>query len=324
MLHGTLLGLFLSVCFVHGDAADNHAALQAAVEASQAPADTQLNDIVRRSSQAALMSSRVSPAQPGPVATVADEQNYRVLIDEVLSAISDTARQASSDYAARRFGMADGNMALLRHKTLAALGLNRGVQGYLFVSHSMPEGLIRSYALDAETFGLSLVFKGPDRGEKDVLASARRLGALFHTRNPAMSVQIDPRAFDAFDITSVPALVLSKRLSSDLCQSTYPSAFEYKGQTLFNRRCTPQPRHSYCKISGSITVDWAIRTMSKKGCDLARHLEQHAKKHPARVATGVAASYWQAMQKTFIDKSQTSRYEKVLLNTLREGGDLVR
>ena len=112
----------------------------------------------------------------------------------------------------------------------------------IFVSSSMPIGLLKSYAREAIRYNGVLVFRGLPAGSFHKLSGLVTDIASDITGDVAM--QIDDEAFKAFDIKSVPTIVLSKPASifSD----------QVKGG-------------SFDKISGNITIKYALEVFAKEG-----------------------------------------------------------
>ncbi len=76
----------------------------------------------------------------------------------------------------------------------------------LFVSFSMPENLLKQSMESAEKLNVTLVFNGLI--ENSMRATAERLSILAKAY-PELSIQIDPVAFEDFNIEDVPALVVN-------------------------------------------------------------------------------------------------------------------
>ena len=77
----------------------------------------------------------------------------------------------------------------------------------IFVSSSMPIGLLKEYAREAKKYGGALVLSGLPKGSVQEFTS---LVLEISDENTA-PVQIDDEAFRAFDIKTVPSIVLAKR-----------------------------------------------------------------------------------------------------------------
>ena len=110
----------------------------------------------------------------------------------------------------------------------------------IFVSSSMPKQLLKNYALEAKRYGGVLVFIGLPGG------SIHKLTDLIMeiSSEDSGAMQIDDEAFTAFEITSVPAIVLAS------------SASIFEGKTASKK---------HDKVTGSITIKAALELFAKNG-----------------------------------------------------------
>ena len=110
----------------------------------------------------------------------------------------------------------------------------------IFVSSSMPKQLLKNYALEAKRYGGVLVFVGLPGG------SIHKLTDLIMeiSSEDSAAMQIDDEAFTAFEVTSVPAIVLAS------------SASIFEGKTASEK---------HDKVTGSITIKAALELFAKNG-----------------------------------------------------------
>jgi type-F conjugative transfer system pilin assembly protein TrbC len=110
----------------------------------------------------------------------------------------------------------------------------------IFVSSSMPKQLLKNYALEAKRYGGVLVFIGLPGG------SIHKLTDLIMeiSSEDSAAMQIDDEAFTAFEVTSVPAIVLAS------------SASIFEGKTASKK---------HDKVTGSITIKAALELFAKNG-----------------------------------------------------------
>ena len=110
----------------------------------------------------------------------------------------------------------------------------------IFVSSSMPKQLLKNYALEAKRYGGVLVLVGLPGG------SIHKLTDLIMeiSSEDSAAMQIDDEAFTAFEVTSVPAIVLAS------------SASIFEGKTASKK---------HDKVTGSITVKAALELFAKNG-----------------------------------------------------------
>lgn len=218
----------------------------------------------------------------------------------------------------KRFGISSKEMAEIRSAALKHFQLDKGVQGLIFVSRSMPNGLIRAYALDAERYGFTLVYRGPDKDSIDILGTAKEWARQFHTTSDRMAIQMDPRAFDAYEIKYVPTLVLTNDYSLDLCPEGPVEIIKYLGKNLPHKRCKPKEEDTYCKISGSVSTQWALTHMAENGCDLANKYVE-ADQHDVQIAPVIVSeSSWEKAQKAYSGLFKTNKYEEVTMEYITE------
>lgn len=199
-----------------------------------------------------------------------DLKIYQKHMPDIIEQTAGAARRMSDNGPVSRYGISDQSVAELRQAALDAFAIDTGVQGFIFVSRSMPDSLIRSYAIAATDYGMMLIFRGPNKGELDLFKSLVDWGNLFHTTGHTMAVQMDPRLFDAYEIKTVPTIVLTKTASLDICSNMTTEIFTYQGEDIPVKRCAKQPEDTYCKLSGSVTVPWAVDHMAQGGCQYAK------------------------------------------------------
>ena len=110
----------------------------------------------------------------------------------------------------------------------------------IFVSRSMPKQLLKNYDLEAKRYGGVLVFVGLPGG------SIHKLTDLIMeiSSEDSAAMQIDDEAFTAFEVTSVPAIVLAS------------SASIFEGKTASKK---------HDKVTGSITIKAALELFAKNG-----------------------------------------------------------
>lgn len=217
-----------------------------------------------------------------------------------------------------RFGFSSDEMASLRVKTLEAFGIDRGVQGFIFVSRSMQDSLLRSYSLQAEKYGFQMIFKGPEKNSTDIMGTMREWGELFHTKSSLMAIQMDPRLFDSFEVKAVPTIILTQQGSLDLCQDGPIENVTYGLKTLKLNKCAPVEDEFYCKISGPVSLDWAIKYMSSEGCVHASNFIDMVGASPEMENFRISPDSWlKAVNKLEPSKS-SNRYNEIVMDQLTE------
>ena len=119
---------------------------------------------------------------------------------------------------------------------------------YVFVSTSMPKPLLKSYVSEAKKYGGVLVFKGLPNGsfkELAVLLAELNTGSIYAANDTSSpGLQIDDEAFDRFEVSAVPTIILS-------------TTSEY------------QPHQTstviYDKITGNVGIKYALEQFSSSG-----------------------------------------------------------
>ena len=159
-------------------------------------------------------------------------------------------------------GVADENDAIKREQALNLLGLSETRSHlYVFISYSMPEGVIKAYAREALWSGATLVVKGLEEGETIEGFMNNKANPLVKGKGYAASLNIDPRLFDAFDIQYVPTVVLAEDSFNEYCKATGEKLTDFN----ITRKCQKRPEDSYIKISGNLTLDYVLEQFQEEG-----------------------------------------------------------
>jgi conjugal transfer pilus assembly protein TrbC len=181
-------------------------------------------------------------------------------ISEVIDGFGDVLRKdnnaSSMNPIQSASGIANLEAATEREEVLNFLGISELKNHlYVFVSYSMPEDMIKAYAREAMWSGASLVVKGLLEGEEISDFVQKKAKALLNGKGYTAAMHIDPRLFDAFEINSVPAIVLSKDDVSQYCVSSAVKVNEKNATPL----CVSRKSDTYVKVSGAITLDYALK-----------------------------------------------------------------
>lgn len=179
-------------------------------------------------------------------------------------------QQASSQKAAQMEslgtmagGIADLSRAQQAAKIRHAMGLNKRDQLYIFVSHSMPDNMIRSYALAAAYAGAALVMRGIPKDETlQQWLHGKLIKKIRPDGNGAM-IEIDPRLFDAFAVKSVPTIVYTNSPLKGICDLGTSTS------------CPPLAPSKYSTISGSVTLTYALEQFVRHGAKGAARFQQN-------------------------------------------------
>jgi len=166
-------------------------------------------------------------------------------------------------------GIADPRLAAEWAALREALGLEPESRLYVFVSFSMPDSLLRAYALDAARAGGELVFRGIEQGTDIRSFIMDRLLEVLQPGGLTAPVQIDPRLFDAYSIEHVPTIVLAREPEEGICPRAVPRKAELAGREYAYDGCPSRPEGSYWKVSGSVTTLYALEAFRDQGAPFA-------------------------------------------------------
>lgn len=150
---------------------------------------------------------------------------------------------------------------------------------YIFVSRSMPQSLLRAYAVDAFYLGAQLVVKGVRKGDtlKEYVADA--MENFNSVDGMAMAgMDINPNLFDMFDVKVVPAVVWTNRVGLDDvgsgCQNLPDDAPVEKLNlpgpddstiTVDKPVCAKMPESAFYKMSGSLAMSYVLDQFQDAG-----------------------------------------------------------
>lgn len=152
-------------------------------------------------------------------------------------------------------------------------------QLFIFVSRSMPESLLRAYAVDAFYMGAKLIVKGVRKGDtlKEYISDA--MENFNSVDGMAMaSLDINPNLFDMFDIKVVPTVVWTNRVGLDDvgsgCQNLPDNApmeqVKLTGpddETISADKpvCAKLPESAFYKMAGALTIPYVLDRFEEAG-----------------------------------------------------------
>lgn len=192
------------------------------------------------------------------------------LTKRAMSAAQNAASTGASPgaAAARATGIPKSALLSAREKHLKALGISDTVgRLYIFVSPTtMPKAMIRAYARDAVWTGAILVVRGlPPHTTLSQFVKK----TLVPYAKAGITLQIDPRLYNAFNVTAVPALVYTTALSASLCRTQIPMKGKIDGKTYAYDACGQVSPNSYWKVSGAVTTLWSLEQFAAQGANVA-------------------------------------------------------
>lgn len=213
------------------------------------------------------------PANPANKAS-AQEQGQEIgksIVNDILKAYeekkSDSDVERVNNLRRRADDIANATISQERDKVLDFLGIDPQSSDalYYFVSWSMPLEMLRAYAIDAMWSGGTLVFKGVPPGKDLVRFVTDDLRQLVYGKGAAANISIDPRLYDAYGVTTVPAIVFTTVRDNMQCQGVNPVSFKSGDQMLTYDTCPELASDKYWKISGSISTSYALDSFKEAG-----------------------------------------------------------
>jgi type-F conjugative transfer system pilin assembly protein TrbC len=176
-------------------------------------------------------------------------------------------QQQAADMVRHVDEIANPQMAAEREKVLRFLGINpRSTHAlYIFLSWSMPVEMLRAYAIEAMWTGAIVVFRGvpPGRSLPDFLV--KDLRQLVWDQGASATLSLDPRLFEAYRVSIVPTIVLTRTRDNYMCAGAGTRVVHVGGQTASYSLCPPVTDNQYIKLSGAVTLDYALKTFQEQG-----------------------------------------------------------
>lgn len=139
---------------------------------------------------------------------------------------------------------------------MARDGLGEAPRFIAFASLSMPPQALRQMLDDVTRAGGVVVFRGLTQGSAKIMTDA--LGKVLGPGERMDGIGIDPRLFQAFNVSEVPAYVVTAS-DFDLC-----SGFD----------CTSAVP-PYDRMNGNVTAEYALRSFAEGGGPGAQIAAQH-------------------------------------------------
>lgn len=212
-------------------------------------------------------------------------------------------------------GIADPEMAAEWEALRGSLGLGEQDRLYFFISFSMPESMIRGYALDAARAGGELVLRGVEPGMDLRQFTMERLLEVLRPGGMTAPIQIDPRLFDTYAVDSVPTIVLAKEDPMGVCQTAEPRTGAINDQTFDYKACPEAAPDSYWKVEGSVTALYALEEFQDRGASNAAVYIDALKGEGALSASeqpGIGTEQWESLTDALAERNAErlkERYE---------------
>ena len=235
------------------------------------------------SSDAAASAAAALPADVGNKLSAADYQKAQQLGEKLAhqalanqaspqgQQAQQQAQQLTAPMPRKADDIADANVSKDRDNVLKFLGINpQSTSGlYYMVSWSMPLEMLRSYAAEAMWDGGILVFRGIPEGLDLNTYIHSNLSKILYGKGSSAIVSIDPRLFEAYDVQSVPTIVLTTDRQNLACDLEDKS-ITLEGVQHSYKTCKPLDPKKYWKMEGAVTSDFALREFTKAGSPQAQ------------------------------------------------------
>jgi conjugal transfer pilus assembly protein TrbC len=207
-----------------------------------------------------LLSSAITSYALSPEDAVTSEQiknyqqierdsayTYRKQVNQMTNGVVERAT-SKQEIAAQLQQMANEKIKTYRHKKNPYQNEN-GKGAILFVSFSMPDNLLKAYIEQANQYGINIIVRGfIENSFKTTIFKMKELLKQPSGDLGEGGIQIDPKAFEVYNIQRVPALVITDNLTP--CQD---------GQF---HTCEAE---KYDVIYGAISIPNALERIMEKG-----------------------------------------------------------
>ena len=203
-------------------------------------------------------------------------------------------------------GIADPAMAAGWQALRESLELGDQDRLYFFVSFSMPESLIRAYALDAARAGGELVLRGVEPGKNLRDFAMERVLEVLQPGGMTAPIQIDPRLFDAYAVEAVPSIVLAREDIRGVCLQPEARSGIYANRTFEYQACPEEDPDSYWKAQGSVTALYALEEFQKRGAPNADAYIAALRSEGAEASTEQAAisdAHWESVASELAERN---------------------
>ena len=161
-----------------------------------------------------------------------------------------------------------------RSQALHQLGIKSDGVGYLtiLVSTSMPQGMLNGYAQSAVWAGGVIAFRGVEPGHDIPWFVTHVMHALVRP-GASPSITLDPRVFSAYGVDAVPAIVYSTAEPGTVCAKQVVKTIQRpKKPPLEYHDCAPADPADYWKMTGAVSVAYALRRFAEAGAPGAKRM----------------------------------------------------
>ena len=211
------------------------------------------------------------PFAPRHHLSAKDKAQFAAIIGEMQQAATHAADSPQIQSDVQRVSreaetIANPAMQRRRDRLLRFLGINPqgSTQLYIFVSWSMPLPMLRAYEIESMWTGAPLVFRGIPKGATLRTFIVKDLRELVWGKGAGADISIDPRLFDLYHVTTVPTIVLSRRIERMSCAIGVTFSAGKEG-TLEYDRCSRMNPDRFIKVEGAVTTAYALREFERNG-----------------------------------------------------------
>lgn len=216
------------------------------------------------------------PFAPRHHLSTKDKAQFAAIIGEMQQAAKKAADSPQIQSDVQRVSreaetIANPAMQRRRDRLLRFLGINPHgpTQLYIFVSWSMPLPMLRAYEVESMWTGAPLVFRGIPKGTSLHKFIVKDLRELVWGKGAGADISIDPRLYDLYSVTSVPTIVLSKRVDQMSCALSVSFSAGKAGALNYDRCSTMNPGQ-FIKVEGAVTTAYALHEFERNGWPQAR------------------------------------------------------
>jgi type-F conjugative transfer system pilin assembly protein TrbC len=212
---------------------------------------------------AQMKGPKISPEELAQITAITE-----LVKSNAAAAAADPKAQEEMAKVSRRIDdIANKQMAGDREKVLRFLKIdpNAGTSVYIFVSWSMPLDMLRAYALEAMWTGGYLVFRGVPPGRSLPEFFMKDVRQIIYDKGAASVINLDPRLYDTYSVNVVPTIVLTTERKNPFCANSGTKTVKTKEQNLTYQLCPKMDPSKYWKISGAVTIDYALQVFQSSG-----------------------------------------------------------
>jgi len=124
-----------------------------------------------------------------------------------------------------------------------------GAQAFMLASFSMPKASLKQMMVEADRFGVPIVFRG--FLNNSVYDTQDALLETFGSLDDLVGFSIDPTVFTRFTVKAVPVVIVTRDLI-DVCESS---------------GCISDPVPPHDRVTGNVPLEFALRLIARQGAE---------------------------------------------------------